>query len=413
MPDFAYIARNPHGDRVTGKIAAGSSREAVATLSAQELFPLKVEADALVSKRRGPRVRAQMVATTYSQLAALLRSGVPLLRSIDVVRRQSTHAGLVQVLDDVYDQVEQGTSLAEAMARHPRVFREMSTSILRAGGEGGFLEEALDRVATFTEQQDDLKSRVTGAFAYPVFLAVVGSVIVTVLIVFFVPKFEDLFGRLRERGELPFVTDWLLTLSGLIRQWGLIVLVGVTVLLLLAKNQITSERGRRFLDMLRLRIPVAGSIYLSLAVARFCRVLGTLLTGGVPIIRSLEISSTATGNRVLAEAITDAAENISEGESLTRPLADCGHFPPSVDRNGGRGRGIEHLGNRSHRHCRHARAADLAPPRPDGAVDRTGHVARHGRDCSRRGHRPVTAGHEDEYDSLNNVYHTGPAGPDK
>jgi type II secretory pathway component PulF len=330
MPDFTYIARNPDGDKVTGTIAADSSREAVATLSAQELFPLKVETDTPVATRRAPRVRAQLVATTYGQLAALLRSGVPLLRSIDVVRRQSTHAGLVQVLDDIYDQVEEGMSLADAMARHPRVFREMSTSILRAGGEGGFLEEALDRVAAFTEQQDDLKGRVVGAFAYPVFLAVVGSIIVTILIVFFVPKFEDLFGRLRERGELPFVTDWLLTLSALIRHWGLILLAGVIGLLLLTKNQITSDRGRYFLDVLRLRIPVAGSIYLGLAVARFCRVLGTLLTGGVPIIRSLEISSTATGNRVLSEAIVSAAENISEGESLTRPLAECGHFPPAV-----------------------------------------------------------------------------------
>jgi type II secretory pathway component PulF len=330
MPDFAYIARNPNGDKVTGTIAAGSSREAVATLSAQELFPLKVEADTPVSTRRAPRVRAQVIATTYGQLAALLRSGVPLLRAIDVVRKQSTHTGLVQVLDDVYDEVEEGMSLADAMARHPRVFREMATSILRAGGEGGFLEEALDRVATFTEQQDDLKSRVVGAFAYPVFLAVVGSVIVTILIVFFVPKFADLFSRLRERGELPLVTDWLLAFSGLLRHWGLIFLVVFAVTLLLTKNQLTSDRGRRLWDRFKLRIPVAGPIYLSLAVARFCRVLGTLLTGGVPIVRSLEISSTATGNRVLSEAIVGAAENISEGESLTRPLADCGHFPPAV-----------------------------------------------------------------------------------
>lgn len=330
MPEFAYVARNPDGERVTGTVAASSTREAVAALSAQDLFPLTVESEKRLSPRRSPRVRAQVIATTYGQLAALLRSGVPLLRSIDVVRRQSTQRGLVQVLDDVYAHIEEGASLADAMARHPRVFHEMATSILRAGAEGGFLEEALDRVATFTEQQDDLKSRVIGALAYPAFLAVVGSTIVGVLIVFFVPRFEDLFSRLRERGELPVVTDGLLWFSEVLRQWGLVALALAFVLVIVIRTRLQTERGRQLRDTCKLRVPLAGSIYLNLAVARFCRVLGTLLKGGVPILRSLEISGAATGNRVLSAAIGDAAANISEGESLTRPLAECGHFPPAV-----------------------------------------------------------------------------------
>ncbi|OHB77084.1 MAG: pilus assembly protein PilC [Planctomycetes bacterium RBG_16_64_10] len=330
MPDFAYIARDLQGQRVTGTVSAGSPREAVASLSAQDLFPLRVELGRRFAARRAPRVRTQLVATTYSQLAALLRSGVPLLRSINVVRRQSTHAGLVQVLDDVYSHVEDGASLADALARHPRTFGEMATSILRAGGEGGFLEEALDRVAVFTEQQHDLKSRVVGALAYPIFLAVVGSTIVGILLVFFVPKFEELFHRLRERGELPAVTDGLLQFSHGLRSWGLVAIGLVAVLLLIARARLATAPAQRWRDMAKLRMPVAGKIYLNLAVARFCRVLGTLLRGGVPILRSLEISSSATGNRVLSAAIQDAAENISEGESLSRPLAECGHFPPAI-----------------------------------------------------------------------------------
>jgi general secretion pathway protein F/type IV pilus assembly protein PilC len=311
-------------------VTAGSEREAITALSARELFPVEVAAKRHLASGRWPRVRAQLIATTYGQLAALLRSGVPLLRSIDVVRKQSSHAGLIQILDNIHAQVEDGVSLADAMARHPKTFGEMSTSILRAGGEGGFLEEALDRVAWFTEQQDDLRSRVLGALAYPVFLAVVGTIIVSVLVVFFVPQFEGLFGQLRGRGELPAVTDWLLWLSHGLRTWGLILLIGLAILVLLARTKLATDAGQRWRDAARLRVPWVGTIHLNLAVARFCRVLGTLLNAGVPILRSLEISSRATGNRILATAIRDAAENISEGESLTRPLATCGHFPPTV-----------------------------------------------------------------------------------
>ena len=131
------------------------------------------------------------MATTYSQLAALLRSGVPLLRSLEVIREQTPHKNLKTVLDDVHARVQEGATLADAMARHPRAFGELGTSIVRAGGEGGFLEEALERLARFTEQQDELKSRVIGALAYPAILFTVGTVVVTVLVIFFVPKFEN------------------------------------------------------------------------------------------------------------------------------------------------------------------------------------------------------------------------------
>ena len=216
------------------------------------------------------------------------------------------------------------------MTRHPRAFNELSRSIVRAGGEGGFLEEALERVAKFTDQQAELKSRVMGALAYPIFLAVFGVSIVTVLVIFFVPKFEELFARLRARGELPALTDWLLVLSDAVGKYGLWIALGIAGLVLTARAKIQTAEGRWFLDRWRLRLPQAGLIYRNFAVARFCRVLGTLLSGGVPIVRSLKISADSTGNRVLAKAINDAADNITAGESLAAPLAASGHFPPNV-----------------------------------------------------------------------------------
>ena len=177
----------------------------------------------------GQSVTGQLMATVFSQLAGLLRSGVPLLRSIGVLRDQTSHATLKKILSDVYEHVEQGETLAESMSRHQRVFSEISINMVRAGGEGGFLEDALERIAQFTEQQEDLKGRTVGALAYPAFLAVVGSSVVGGLIVFFVPKFGALFDNLRERGELPAATEWLLWLSETIRSYGLILIVAAVI----------------------------------------------------------------------------------------------------------------------------------------------------------------------------------------
>jgi general secretion pathway protein F/type IV pilus assembly protein PilC len=210
------------------------------------------------------------------------------------------------------------------------VFGEMPISMVRAGGEGGFLEEVLTRVAQFTETQDDIKRRTMGAVAYPMFLAVVGVAVVTVLIVFFVPKFEELFGRMREKGELPAATEWVLAISEIVRHHGFLLLGGLAGLVVLVYVVMDTEQGQLWWDRVRIRLPLAGPILLHLAVARFCRVLGTLLRNGVPIVRSLEISSDATANRVLAVAIREATENISAGQPLATPLGASGHFPDLV-----------------------------------------------------------------------------------
>ncbi len=331
MPEFAYIARNMQGEKISGVITAVSDRDAINQLSAQSLFPIDVALEkAKKGLSLGGRVGGQLMAMTYSQMAALMRSGVPLLRSLAVLRDQASNRTLKEVLTDVHRRVEDGANLADAMERHPRTFNEMAVNMVRAGGEGGFLEEALERVSTFTEQYEDLKARTAGALAYPVFLGVVGTAVVTVLIVFFVPQFAGLFDRLRERGELPILTEWLLWFSDSIRSYGLIVMAMLVILAVYMRAQLASERGRYLFDKAKIKMPLLGSVFQSLAVARFCRVLGTMLRNGVPILRSLEISRGAASNRVLAEAIENASENISAGQSLARPLAASGHFPTTV-----------------------------------------------------------------------------------
>ncbi len=331
MDEFTYVARDAAGARVTGTITASNRREALAAIAARALFPVEVAGKVQAgATRRYGRISGQVLATLYGQLADLLHSGVPLLRALDVLRRQSTRATLTDVLGEVHHDVEQGASLGEAMQRFPRVFGEMAISMVRAGAEGGFLEEALSRVAQFTETQDDIKKRTAGALAYPVFLAVVGTIVVTLLMIFFVPKFDGLFQNLRERGELPAMTELVLGVSAAMQRWALLV-VGVLVVAGIALRQwLASDAGRLWADRLKIGLPLAGTVFLNLAVARFCRVLGTLLRNGVPILRALEIAADAAGNRVLRTAILEAAKDISAGQRLAGPLAACGHFPPTV-----------------------------------------------------------------------------------
>ena len=332
MPDFAYIARDMTGQKVTGTLSAATEREAINILSGKSLFPIQVAADkAAAAPGANLRVKAQVMAIVYGQLAALLRSGVPLLKSLAVLREQSSNKNLKAVLSEVHHRVEDGSTLADAMIRFPRAFSEMSVNMIRAGGEGGFLEDALERVATFTEQQEDLKGKTVSAMVYPVLLGSAGFIVVTVLIVFFVPKFAVMFDRLRERGELPWATEFLLWLSETARSPMAIlaaVIAGAAAFMLYM--QLQTAGGRRTADLLRIKVPLAGPIFLAFAVARFCRVLGTLLKNGVPILKALEISREASGNRILSEAIAKASENISSGHSLAGPLASSGHFPKMV-----------------------------------------------------------------------------------
>lgn len=333
MPDFQYTARNQSGQQVTGLIAAGSEREAASMLVGQALFPVKVATAKDKSSRSfrfGRRISGQLLATTYGQLSALLRSGVPLLRSLSLLKQQTSNASLEEVLEDLHSRVEDGATLGEAMERHDRVFHDVAISMVHAGSEGGFLEDALDRIARFTEEQEELKSRTVGALAYPVFLLVFGTIIVTVLVVFFVPTFAEMFDRLRERGELPWPTEALLWLSETVRDYGLVILIALIILGVMLQRQLVTEQGKRFVDRFKLRLPIFGSVFQGLAIARICRVLGTLLVNGVPILRGLEISRHAAGNRPLADVLEEAGENVSTGDPLATPLARSPLFPREI-----------------------------------------------------------------------------------
>jgi len=331
MPSYRYIVRNQLGTKVEGQVEAATEAEAAASLTSAGLFPLEIKPvlqQAVTGKVR--RVGGQLLAGFYSQLADLLKSGVPLLRALKILHDQSSNSNLKFVIDHVYRRVEQGETLAEAMGRYHSVFGEMGIQVIRAGGEGGFLEEALDHIAAYTEAQDDLKSRITGALVYPTLLLVMLVIVVTVIMVFIVPNFAPLFEGMRRQGNLPLATDLLLRISADLRYVLMVVIPLAIVGVVWFRYWSSTDKGGRIVDQFKLRVPVAGKVYESFAVARFCRILGTLLRNGVPIVKSLEISGAATGNRILSDAINDASENITGGARLAEPLAKSGCFPLMV-----------------------------------------------------------------------------------
>ncbi|MBN2292895.1 MAG: type II secretion system F family protein [Pirellulales bacterium] len=333
MPQFDYTARTAEGQDVQGTITAASKQETLHILSEQSLFPLHVEDTTPTQPfwKPRPRIKPSLVASNLTQLADLLKNGVPLLKSLEILAKQSTQPAMAEVLCDLRDKVADGTGLDEAMAEHPSVFGELTVSMVRAGSEGAFLEDALNRTAGFLELQEELKGRIVGAMMYPAFLATMGTVVTFVLVVFFVPKFSELFERLeRDGGGLPAATVILLAISDFLGRFGAILAVALGVLVYWASTAVKTDRGRLFADRWKLRLPVVGKILLGSAVSRFCRVLGTLLENGVPLLKSLEISSESTGNVVLAQTIRESAANISAGETLAKPLAASGLLPRSV-----------------------------------------------------------------------------------
>lgn len=320
---------------VTGTIDAESPVRASTMLASRELFPTKIQETTAprtvgsLFKRRG-KVGGQTLAIFYSQLASLLRAGVPMIRSLTVLSTQATNDVLGETIADIRGRVEDGQSLGDAMGQHERIFGDMACNMVRAGSEGGFLEDALERVGAFTELQEDLKGRTVSALAYPAFLFSVGLVVVVSLLVFFVPSFDSMFERLRAKGEMPAATEALLAFSKVLQNYGIFILIALVIAGVLLFQQLKTPRGQNLLDRLKLKVPILGGILMNLAVARFCRVLGTLLLNGVPIVRSLNIAGTAAGNRLLQGSISGASENLQGGESLAGPLRRSGYFPPAV-----------------------------------------------------------------------------------
>lgn len=335
MPQFAYKAKKEDGSFVTGTLQAESERSALDSLGRMGVFPLEIEsreekgqAAPAGPRRVARRIKADDRALFTRQLADLLKAGVAINRALATLAAQTSNRLLSQTIAEIGKEVSAGKALHEALARFPKVFPPLYISMVRAGETGGFLEDVLMRLALFIEKDQELRSRVTSALAYPILLTVIGAGAVGFLMVFFIPRFSEIFRKMGD--NLPVTTQIVMSVSSFFRDYWMLVAVGV-VLLLAVGSQLTSTLvGRRFLDRLKVRLPLFGEIVRKNAISRFARTLGTLLKSGVPILQGLAISREAMGNVVLMDDIDEASAGVKQGRSLAEILRHSRYFPPMV-----------------------------------------------------------------------------------
>ena len=327
MPTFQYIARTLDGKQVTGVMQGDSETAVIRTLDERELFPVQVTASAAGERKsRGRKIRVREVGVMYGQLADLLRAGVPLLRALDTLARATANTSLKQIIVRVREDVASGKTLAEAMTPHPRAFTTLHAAMVRAGEQAGFLEEVLANLSEFLERVDELRGKVRGALVYPVILTVFGVAAMIFILVVLVPQFKPVFAGI----DLPLPTRMLFVMSDLIlERWPLA--LGLIVLIVLGtRGFLASDYGRQAWDRWRLKIPLLGKTLRMLSITRFCRILGTMMGNGVPIIQALSISKDAAGCTILAKSIETATENVRGGEPLADPLRASGLFPIEI-----------------------------------------------------------------------------------
>jgi general secretion pathway protein F/type IV pilus assembly protein PilC len=328
MADFHYQAKTQGGETVDGVLSAESEATALRILADRNLFPLTLR-NASAATRQKPvqrRVRTRDIGILYGQLADLIGSGVPLLRALDSLIKSTVNKRLVVILKEVRGAVADGSSLTDALKAFPDVFPPLHTTMVQAGERASFLEDVLRSLSEFLERLDELRSKVFGAMIYPALLAGVGGLVLVGALLFFVPRFEPLLGD----APKPLPTELVFALSRALRGYWYLIALAATGLGALAASAFSSERGRRVFEEWRLRVPVVGDALRLLAITRFCRILGTMLANGVPILQALAISRGATGSKVLGDRITNAMENVRAGKPLTEPLREGGYFPEQI-----------------------------------------------------------------------------------
>ncbi len=330
MATFTYKAKTSSGETVAGVLTAESQQAALRTLDDRSLFPIAVAEGGQAAKTAIPgrrrKLKLRVLSTFYSQLADLLRAGVPVLRALDVLARQESNPLLTEILKEVHADVSGGETLADAMAKHPHVFKSLAIAMIRAGEKGGFLEDVLMRIAVFTERQDELRNKLLGSLIYPCILLFAGASVVVFLMGFVVPKIRMFL----ERVDKPWVTTALFAMCDFLQATWMYLIPAAVVAIIIAVPLARSEQGRMSLAKWQLKVPVLGNLVTMVAVCRFCRILGTLLHNGVPILEALRISKDSAGNPILARQIEFAAESVQKGETLASPLGASGLFPIDI-----------------------------------------------------------------------------------
>lgn len=319
----AAIAARP----VAAKVSAGKTASP-APLNYSKAAPSGL-AGLLASGPSAGRVSQKAVEGFTRELANLLAGGVPLSRSLSLLRREAANASAKALWGEIHDDVVGGTALADAMAKWPKAFTSVYVAMVRAGEAGGFLDVVLQQIADFRTREADLKGKVKAAMVYPVMLAVLATGVVIFLLTFFIPKFSGIFAEFGS--NLPWLTRAIIFLSELVKSWGIVVGVIFAVGFVLFRRAAATDVGRRRIELTMLSVPVLGRVVGHFALVRFCRMLGTLIGAGVPLVSSLRTAREAIGNQTLADTVTHAIDEVQRGQPLSQSLSNSPKlFPASV-----------------------------------------------------------------------------------
>ncbi len=330
MPSYEWKGRDRNGNPQTGVLIGDSKEAVIAALRRQQIVvtTVKEKGKEIALPRLGGGIKSKDIAIFTRQFSVMIDAGLPLVQCLDILGQQQENKGFQKVILQVRQDVEGGSSLAEAMRKHPQAFDDLYVNMVAAGEAGGILDTILQRLAAYIEKTVKLKAQVKSALVYPVAVIAVAVIVVYVILWKVIPVFASLFEGLG--ASLPFLTQIVVGISNFIgRFWWLIfILVGGGIFAL--RQYYQTDQGRYQLDRLLLRAPVIGVLLRKIAVARFCRTLGTLLASGVAILESLEITARTSGNKVIEEAIFQVRKEVEEGKSLADPLARTNQFPPMV-----------------------------------------------------------------------------------
>jgi type II secretory pathway component PulF len=334
MPTFVYKAVDSKGGENAGTLTADSRSAAVDQVMRLGFTPVLIkeghESDVpVVAKAAGGKVSQSRVEAFTRGLANLLSAGVPLSRALNIAIREASNATAKAIWTAIHDDVVGGMSLADALARHPRTFPPVYVAMVRAGELGGFLDLVLAQIAEFQTREQDLKGKVKAASVYTIVLAGVATAVMVFMLTFFIPRFSILFKNMG--GSLPWLTQAIVGLSNAIMSQGLYILAGIFVVYMVARHTLKTEGGRRTLEKITLGTPLLGLVVARFALVRFCRMLGTLIGSGVPLIAALKVSKEAIGNQILSDTVGRAIDEVQKGVSLSKSLGVSKKlFPPSV-----------------------------------------------------------------------------------
>ena len=342
MAVFEYNGLTASGRKKSGIIDAENPDAAQDDLKQKGIFPISIQriesgAGRIKTKKEDPReknvnlpsffssVKSSEITMITRQLATLLTAGFPLLKAVATLVPQARTKAFKRVLSRVKDAIEEGNSFADALSAHPQVFSAVYINMVKAGEASGTLEVVLERLADFSEKREDTKKKIQASLAYPIFMAVIGFLVLVFLLTFIVPNITKIFTDMNH--ELPMPTQILLGISGMVKAWWWLIIPAPFFALLCLYGIRKTDKGGRILDRIILSLPVSGNLTRQLIASRFSRTLGSLLDNGVPLLTALGITRTISGNRVIAELIEKCAQTVEQGGSLGSVLEKNSAFP--------------------------------------------------------------------------------------